>query len=222
VKLLIGNHHVLIDRRDYEKVLPLSRWRIHRQRRSSYVKMRGQDPLGMHRFILGTPAPGFVIDHRNGNGLDNRRANLRCCTPINNSWNARKITPNASGFKGVTKAKRYGWRARITYKGKEYTLGHYRSRISAARAYDSAAVFLFGEFARANLRRVAQAVSPEELRRRAAILIERHCRLRSAGVARRGKRWRAFMQRDRKHIHIGTFATKAEAREAYLRAAGIV
>lgn len=215
--VIIEAHTVLIDRSDYKRILPLSRWRIHHQRSHSYVERRGQHLLRLSTFLLGKPPRGFLIDHRNGNGLDNRRSNLRVCTPLHNSWNRRRI-PNASGFKGVTKARRAGWRARIGYKWNLHPLGHYRNEVAAARAYDSAAIFLFGEFARTNFPN-AQPVSPLELNRRARALAARTRQRRSGGVGLMWNgHWRAYTTRAGKHIHLGSFTTKRAARQAYLAA----
>jgi hypothetical protein len=109
--------------------------------------------IKLHHFITGEK----YIDHRNGNGLDNRKSNLRKVTQQQNCWNSRKRGPNGnrpearSRFIGVYQIPCGLWRARITGPDKrKIQLGCYRSEEEAGRAYDSAAVRLRGEFAKLN------------------------------------------------------------------------
>ncbi len=77
----------------------------------------------MHRVILGTP-PGLFTDHVNGNQLDNRRENLRVCTPSQNQANKKLSKNNTSGHKGVEHVKKINrWRATIVVNGKRITHG---------------------------------------------------------------------------------------------------
>lgn len=93
---------------------------------------------------------GMHVDHINGDGLDNRRENLRVCSPMQNLWNSKKQT-NTSGFKGVTKrASDKAFIARIRVNYKLISLGSFADPIDAAKAYDAAARAHFGEFARTN------------------------------------------------------------------------
>ena len=92
----------------------------------------------------------LVIDHINGNGLDNRRANLRLATVAQNAWNSKK-RKSRSGYKGVCydKAKRR-WRAAIVHHGRRIHLGYFKEKLEAAKAYDTAAIKYFGQFAHTN------------------------------------------------------------------------
>jgi hypothetical protein len=104
----------------------------------------------MHADILGTKN-GVEIDHCDGNGLNNRRQNLRHATKTENQWNATVRQDNSSGFKGVcfdTEMRR--WKASIQYHNKRIHLGRFDSAAEAAIAYDEAATRLFGEFAKTN------------------------------------------------------------------------
>ena len=108
----------------------------------------------MHRFILN-PKPNENIDHINGNGLDNRKDNLRIATVQQNGCNRKKDTGHkkdacSSQYKGVTKRKNDRWETTIRMQGKYIYLGCFKTEEEAGRAYDSEAKKLFGEFARLN------------------------------------------------------------------------
>lgn len=104
----------------------------------------------MHRLILEAP-PGKQVDHINGNGLDNRRANLRLATASQQQQNRALGKNNTSGYKGVGWWPRQRrWHASIQYHGEIIHLGYFKSKEAAARAYDRAARKYFGEFAYTN------------------------------------------------------------------------
>ncbi len=103
----------------------------------------------MHREIM-QPPPGMVVDHINGNGVNNRRCNMRVCTPQQNRYNSRPRTKK-SKYKGVRFDEQTGrWFAEITHNGVKYHLGTFDDEVEAARAYDRKAVELQGPFARLN------------------------------------------------------------------------
>jgi hypothetical protein len=94
--------------------------------------------------------PGLVVDHINGDPLDNRKSNLRLATQADNSRNSVQRGSN-SGFKGVSYvAKRGLYFASIKHNGRTIGLGRHRTAEDAARAYDAAARRLQGQFARLN------------------------------------------------------------------------
>ena len=119
-------------------------WHAHfNQKGDAYARNRRVGLL--QRFIACPPLPWLVVDHANGNTLDNRRCNLRVCTPGDNARNA--IGKGRSGFKGVSWTG-YRWRARIVApNGGEITLGTFVDAGEAARAYDEAAREYHGPFA---------------------------------------------------------------------------
>ena len=99
----------------------------------------------MHRVIMA-PRAGLVVDHRNHDTLDNRRANMRVCTPTQNRHNSR-ATKKTSHFKGVHRTQGGRWGARICVQGVRHNLGDFGSEIEAALAYRAAAEIHHGRFA---------------------------------------------------------------------------
>ena len=103
----------------------------------------------MHRLILGITCDSQG-DHINGDGLDNRRANLRPVTHAQNMQNRRGNGPTFKGIYCVERTTRNPWMAKIAVAKKQIYLGYYATPEDAARAYDEAAKKYFGEFARLN------------------------------------------------------------------------
>jgi hypothetical protein len=104
----------------------------------------------MHRHILGITGKLFV-DHRNRDGLDNRKSNLRPATNTQNLANQGPRSGASSRFKGVSfDSSRGKWCANVHCENKHFRLGRFSTEEAAARAYDEKAVELFGEFALTN------------------------------------------------------------------------
>lgn len=100
----------------------------------------------MHRLLLDA-GPDDIVDHIDGNPLNNTRANLRLVTRNQNQWN-RKTQANASGYKGVAWHKRKGkYYARIQANGHRYFLGYFETAQEASQAYARAAKQAFGSYA---------------------------------------------------------------------------
>jgi hypothetical protein len=102
----------------------------------------------LHRLITNAP-DGLLVDHRNGNSLDNRRENLRFATRQQNACNSRKQDNCSSKYRGVSKC-RNKWRAALNYNKKCVLRKSFVSEIEAAKAYDEATKKYHGEFARLN------------------------------------------------------------------------
>ncbi len=107
-----------------------------------------QRSVKMHRIIMGNPE-GLEIDHKDGDGLNNRRNNLREATRSQNNHNQRRSKNNTSGFKGVTWHKAGGkWQAQIMMDGRKRFLGLHATPEAAHTAYCKASAELHGEYGR--------------------------------------------------------------------------
>jgi len=149
-----GGLFALVDEEDFFR-LSLFRWFASRPAgcRSPYaVRTDGRSKIAMHREILRAP----LVDHVNGNTLDNRRQNLRAATVAQNLWNRGKplrrgFEGQASGYIGVHRYKRTDrWIARISVNGRRLNLGVFADPAEAARAFDRVAREHRGEYARLN------------------------------------------------------------------------
>lgn len=103
----------------------------------------------MHRMLLNVTDPTQLVDHINGDTLDNRKENLRVTTYLGNSQNCKKTTRKThSKYKGVTWSKKKSkWQASIRTDNKLKWLGYFNIELDAAFAYNEAALKYHGEFA---------------------------------------------------------------------------
>lgn len=146
----------VVDAEDFDRITSEGRWSAAKCDGLLYARREVADlsqgtpairsTLSLHTFLTGWP----LVDHINGQTLDNRRANLRPATPAENARN-RRGGENRSGFKGVFwHAHSQSWNARITVDSRTHSLRYHATPEEAARAYDIAALKLHGEFARTN------------------------------------------------------------------------
>lgn len=142
-----------VDDADFE-ALSKYNWQAYLSNRVWYARRRGSpgEPLvQMHKQILN-PARGERVDHRDSDGLNNQRYNIRTCSHYQNSCNRRKQKRRASSrYKGVVWDKDSSrWLAGIRVLTKFIYLGRFKAEIAAARAYDAASKRYHGEFGRPN------------------------------------------------------------------------
>jgi len=148
-----NGYSVLLDDEDYVWAAK-STWRVYLKGPSKVpyadakIRMR---MVSLHREVArlaGLDVSG-MIDHANGNSLDNRRSNLRPATACESNQNRRKARSNTSGFKGVSYHAQSGkYQVRIWADGKEYALGLYVTAEEAHDAYCGVAPILHGKFHR--------------------------------------------------------------------------
>lgn len=144
----------IVDAADYEAVMAAGKWYAAPADRTVYARRNFRHPVhgrrtsgDMHTLIMGCTG----VDHRNGDGLDNRRSNLRKATAAQNTWNRRLSSNNRTGYKGVQFYPNKGrWRAQIRVNRRQISLGYHDTIEQAAAAYNEAALEHFGEFARLN------------------------------------------------------------------------
>lgn len=138
-----------VDAQDYPKLAQFD-WQLYNSHKSFYAaRIENGRIVYMHREIMNNPA-GLFVDHKNREGLDNRKSNLRLATCRQNNCNSIKKR-GSSKYRGVSYCKRRRkWRATINFNGKHIWLGHFDSEEEAARAYDRAAKIYHGEFAALN------------------------------------------------------------------------
>ncbi|MBW3569683.1 MAG: HNH endonuclease [Gemmatimonadetes bacterium] len=154
----------IVDADDFERVNRHHWYRLASGRGHFYAVRMARKPGGgktmirMHREVLRA-APGSLVDHRNHDGLDNRKENLRVCSHVENGQNRKPDkVGSASAYKGV-QVSRGRWRARIVVDGRQVSLGSFETQEAAARAYDAAALQYFGEYAYTNFAEEAGCVS---------------------------------------------------------------
>jgi hypothetical protein len=144
---------VIVDLADYEKLIQ-HEWSV-KISPVYAVRMENGRNIYMHNEIM-QPQPGFIVDHRDHEGLNNTKTNLRLATKSQNCCNQKKKEGCTSKYKGVYFSKTAGkWKAAIKFQRKCIFLGYFENEIDAAKAYDKAARELHGEFAVLNFPLVA-------------------------------------------------------------------
>lgn len=146
-----------VDNKDFELVSQHN-WYATKQEDRFYASawINGRN-VSMHRLILGSEAGELDIDHKDTDGLNNTRENLRIATRSQNVANSRKQKGTTSRFKGVHVMKEGYIKAYIMHQYRRIHLGYFPTEEDAARAYDEAARLYFGEFARPNFPDTAAA-----------------------------------------------------------------
>jgi len=141
---------LLIDKDDYHKIENASSIIARGRYVSAIFLTEGAIKMvAIQKLVMDTPE-GFVVDHKNRNGFDNRKENLRICTSAENSRNRIANKNNRFGYKGVAEAFNGKYVAQIGFDGKKYYGGTFDTVIEAAKAYNEMAIKYHGEFARLN------------------------------------------------------------------------
>lgn len=153
----------LVDNEDFE-MLNKYKWNAHREKNSFYALRtdKNRKVVRMHRVVLGlTRSDESIVDHKNHDGLNNQKSNLRLCTIAENNRNQKPR--GVSKYKGVHKSdlkhitkkgipRVYeGWKSEIAVNGKKLHIGRFKTENEAAIAYNEKAKVLHGEFANLNI-----------------------------------------------------------------------
>jgi len=143
--------HVIIVDDDMEQFVLSKKWSFSGVANGRYYAKLSTG-VKLHQIIVGKVPPGYCIDHINGNGLDNRRENLRICTYSQNNMNhGPSIKRRSSPYRGVVfNKKRNKYEAHIKIGGKMTYIGLFSTAKEAAVAYNKMAKKHFGEFAWVN------------------------------------------------------------------------
>jgi len=144
LKTILGeSYETIIETDDIERVMEFPRtWCAAKREYDSRVTVTGAS--GLHRWLMNPPN-GFHVDHINRNPLDNRRSNLRICTPTENYRNKSTNSNNTSGATGVTRSLSK-WKAFIRADGKNKYLGTFENIEDAIIVRREAEIKYFGEF----------------------------------------------------------------------------
>lgn len=139
----------IIDAEDLPRLSQYT-WRLHRSSSTARAR-RIVDDKYLHHVVLGyKPTTPYEVDHINGNGLDNRKCNLRVCTRQQNMWNSDGHCNRRSKYKGVCFHLASGlWRSRLNIGGHEFC-NYHKTEEAAANAYNKMAMVLHGKFAKLN------------------------------------------------------------------------
>lgn len=209
-----GQRIAIIDAADYPRVSE-RRWTLLLDREGRpYVVMASAPGQLLQRFLLDPP-PGKFVSFKDGDSLDCSRSNMRLATKGQATISRKLFRTNRTGFTGVHYVKKTGkWLAEIHAAGSQRYLGQFDTPELAARAYDSAALHQFGEFARLNFPADAKPEAP----RRCV-----HNRHGYRGVSyyahyRGESKWRAVITVKGKTTSLGYYPTIEEAARAYDRA----
>jgi hypothetical protein len=205
---LSNGDSTLIDDADLEKASQFA-WHWHEDDRTrdyghvcaTWDRSRHkQVHITLHSLILSAP-PGYVVDHRDNDPLNNQRANLRICTQQHNVWNRRKGRKRA--YKGIT-LDRGKYKASIYRNGKATNLGRFDTPEEAALAYDTFAREHDGEFANLNFPDSQQIVKGRGR-------LPRTSTMKGATFHKASGKWMARKVVNGESRYLGLFASEAEA-----------
>lgn len=149
---LTQGKYAIVDDDDYDFLIQW-KWFAHKRNGIFYAARTERFPpcpkpktISMHR-VINKPPSGFITDHINKNGLDNRKKNLRTATVAQNQYNRSAARNSSSKYKGVSKHKRHSkYAARININGEQIVIGYFHDEKKAAEAYMAFAKGVHGEF----------------------------------------------------------------------------
>ena len=139
----------IFDREDLD-IVKLHRWNVSNHDGHVDCSTASGELFILTRLLMNLQNPDETVTHLNGNIWDNRKSNLRICDRVHRDARRKLYATNTTGYKGVSRCKDGKYVANIRKDKKTMYLGHYDTAKDAAKAYDAAAIGLFGEFALTN------------------------------------------------------------------------
>lgn len=216
---------IFVDDEDYDELSEYT-WRVNKYNYAvrTTTKKEGKRPqtlVLMHRQIMNAPK-GMVVDHIDHNKLNNQKNNLRICTDQENAWNRKVRKGNVSGVQGVRwDKKRERWGASISVAYNEIYLGSFTNVEDAAKARKEAEIEYYGEF---RCKSIDENLFKEASKRKTKEKISGHETLQinnTSGVigvsfSKSHKKWRSYLEVNKKRISLGYFENFEDAVRARL------
>lgn len=213
----IDGHEIFVDDEDYDYLMLLYDFKLNvhgypvGKPKPQYKKMGLFSSVPIHKILIDKGVKGrhVVIDHKDGNKLNNQKENLRICTHADNMKN-RKPQGGTSQYKGVHWGKTIqNWRVRININGKKKVIGTFSNEIAAANAYNYYAKMYYGEFALLNN---CPYMDKDEWM---IYKCEKKKTSKYHGISFVGGKWLAQIWDGKRNVRIGNFETEEEAALAY-------
>ncbi len=224
-------HYALVDNDDFELVSGY-KWRLSKNVNKTsgdvsfyavtHVKREGGGwtTLHMHRLILGLEfGDKRWGDHINYKTLDNRRCNLRPCSPSESVRHRRKTKNTSSRYTGVCfNTRDKNWVSKIMVEGKNKHLGSFKTQKEAAIQYDKAAYAEYKEFTELNFPEVDHSNDNFDIEKyKTPAQKKKSSKFVGVYWDKNAGKWRSQIQVDKKNINLGLFTNEEDAARAYER-----
>ena len=222
----VSDKFAMVDDEDYP-ILSRFKWRIHTGKHTTYARSSisyedsndDTKAIFMHRLIMG--CKNKMIDHKDGNGLNNQKSNIRYASCAENVYNSK-----LGRIVGAALDKRHNvWNSFISFNNKKYNIGTFKTQEEAAEARDKAAIVFHGDFASLNYPEKDYIFDKEEFKKqieknhlhnknpiRAGVKINKY---KGVGFIKRIKRFRATLNINGKPTYLGSYPTEIEAAKVW-------
>ena len=205
-----NGEEIIVDSKDYD-FLNKYKWYIVEGYAKTSIKIDGKwKQISIHRLITNAN-DNDIIDHRDGDTLNNRRENLRIATVSQNAMNKKKTDKKCtSSYKGVRRKNDY-WESYIYIDGKQNYLGAFTNECASANCYNYHANIHFKEFARLNS---VEYMNKEEWEKH-RITKDKSSKFFGVAYNKKNNNWVAYIRYNGKRIHLGSFQTQIDGAKAY-------